>query len=196
MNHLRRLLGLFLVFSLLGGCGAKIPHQIVSEYEKRGLRLIAVLPVENESGDPAAAAMLRDKLVEELYFKGYPKVPLKMIDDALAAVSAAGGGPVTPQAFGRFLKVDAVLYATLKKGQMGSGILFSRTLVEAEFELRGVSSGENLWQTRYGTSYYHFGLFRKSVELKASQVYEAAILEVVVKALATLPDTDEAITAK
>jgi hypothetical protein len=196
MNHLRRLLGLFLVLSFLAGCGTKIPHQIVPEYEKRALRLIAVLPVENESGDPAAAAMLRDKLVEELYFKGYPKVPLKMVDDALAAFSAAGSGPLTPQAFGRFLQVDAVLYATLKKGQMGSGILFSRTLAEAEFELRSVRSGESLWQTRYGTSYSHFGFFRKSVELKASRVYEAAILEVVMKALSTLPDAGEAPVAK
>lgn len=190
MSHLQRLLGLLLIFSLLGGCGAKVPHQIVSEYAKRGLRVVAVLPAEIESGDPAAARMLREKLVDELHFKGYPRVPFNLIDAALAGAAAVPGGRITPQEFGRFLKVDALLYATLKEGRMGSGILFGRTLVDAEFELRSVRTGESLWRVRYASSHRHFGISRKSIELKASQVYEEAVQEVVGKALSTLPDAD------
>jgi len=195
MNHLRRLLVLLMIFFFLGGCGAKVPHQIVPEYAKRALKLVAVLPVQNEAGDATAAEMLRVRIVDELHFKGYPRVPLKMIDDALAGAGRAADGQITPQNFGRLLKVDAVLYVTLKEGQMGSGILFGRTLVDAEFELRSVRTGESLWQTRYKASHHHFGFTRKSIELKASRVIEAAVEEVVGKALSTLPDADEAPTA-
>jgi len=192
MSHCRRVWVFLLIVFLLGGCGAKVPHQIAPEYAKRGVRLLAVLPVENETANPTAAGMLRAKLVEELHFKGYPRIPLKMIDDALAGAAPLGGGRITPQRFGQLVKVDAVLYATLKEAQMGSGVLFGRTLVDAEFELRSVRTGESLWQVRYRTSHHHFGFSRRNIELKASQVYEEAVQEVVGKVLSTLPDADEA----
>ena len=41
---------------------------------------------------PAAASVLRAKLIEELYFKGYPKIPPKWIDERLRRSSPQTGG--------------------------------------------------------------------------------------------------------
>jgi hypothetical protein len=190
-----KVLRLFLVLLILffsNGCAAKIPHMIVTEYAKRGTRFIAVLPVQNGSSDQRAAEMLRNRLVDELYFKGYPRIPLKLIDDRMADISAAGGEKATPKSLGETLNVDAVLYTTLREGRMGQGIVYARTVVDAEFELRSAKTGESLWHVQYRTVYHHFGFSRRQLELKTSQVYEPAIQELVTRVLLTLPDGTDA----
>ena len=61
--------------------------------------------------------MLREKLFDELYFKGYPKIPFEMVDAALADIrkrdGGASGSTVAPQVIGSMLGVDAVMYTTL-----------------------------------------------------------------------------------
>ncbi|MHB9099205.1 MAG: GNA1162 family protein [Syntrophales bacterium] len=181
-----------LVVVLLAGCAAKIPHVIVSDYGKRGMRLIAVMPVINNSSDPKSAEMLRTKLVDELYFKGYPRIPVKVIDEKLAAVSSGSGEKVSPQVIGEMLKVDAVLYPVLNESGMGHGIFYAATAVEAQFELFSAKTGESLWRVRYGVVDRNWGFSRKQVELKSSQVYEPALQKVVNRALETLPDGSDA----
>ena len=188
-----RLLLLFLVVLFLAGCASKIPHLIVSDYDKQGTRLIAVMPVGSGSPDQKSAEMLRTKLVEELYFKGYPKIPLKVIDEKLAIMSPGGGEKLDPKAVGELLKVDALLYPTLKESRMGSGIIYATTAVEAEFELLNAKTGERLWRVQYRVIYRNYGFSRRQVELKSSQVYEPALQEVVNRALETLPDGPDAV---
>lgn len=183
----------FLAVVLLAGCAAKIPHVIVSDYGKRGMRLIAVMPVINSSSDPKSAEMLRRKLIEELYFKGYPRIPIKVIDEKLAAIAPGGGGKVAAQTIGEMLQVDAVLYPTLKESVMGSGIFYGATAVEAQFELLSAKTGESLWRVQYRVVNRNWGFTRKHLELKSSQVYEPALQEVVNRALETLPDGPDAI---
>lgn len=188
-----RLLLFFLVVLFLAGCASKIPHLIVSDYDKQGTRLIAVMPVGSGSPDQKSAEMLRTKLVEELYFKGYPKIPLKVIDEKLAIMSPGGGEKLDPKAVGELLKVDALLYPTLKESRMGSGIIYATTAVEAEFELLNAKTGERLWRVQYRVIYRNYGFSRRQVELKSSQVYEPALQEVVNRALETLPDGPDAV---
>jgi len=187
-----RLLLLLAVFFFFAGCAAKIPHAIVPDYDKRGTRLVAVMPVQNSHADPEMAGLLRNKLVEELYFKGYPKIPPKVIDEKLAGV-AAGGGEVSPRLLGEMLNVDAVLYTTLKEAGTAVILFYAPTTVDVEFELRSVKTGESLWRVHYRTTRRNYGFFRKQLELKTSQVFEPAIQEVVNKALSTLPDGPDAI---
>jgi hypothetical protein len=193
MVRTARRLSLFLVLLCLGGCAAKIPHVIVSDYDKRGTRLIAVLPVSGSFPDQKSAEMLRAKLVEELYFKGYPKIPLNVIDEKLATMSLGKGERPDPKAVGEMLKVDAVLYPTLKESGMGSGNVYAATEVGGEFELRSAKTGESLWRTQYRVIHRNYGFSRKQVELKSSQVYEQALQEVVNRALETLPDGPDAV---
>lgn len=177
----------------LAGCAGKIPHKIVPDFNKRGTRLVAVLPIANGQEYPATASLLRAKLVEELYFKGYPRVPLQWIDERLATVPAKEGGAVlTPQQLGEVVKVDALLYTTLKEGPGAVSLLHSTVAIDAEFELKSTRTGETLWRTGYRTSYRSFGFTKRSLVLKASEVYETAIGELLLKVLETLPDGPEA----
>lgn len=192
MRNTFRPLWLLLVLIGITGCAAKIPHAIVSDYGKKGTRLIAVLPVKNLAANAKSGAMLRSKLVEELYFKGYPRVPTQWIDERLAGISAGGKVEVSPQVVGELLKVDAALYPTLNESRMGGGLLYATTAADAGFELRSTKTGEILWRVRHQEVYRHVGLSSKSLELKASQVFEKAIEDVVKRALETLPDGPDA----
>jgi hypothetical protein len=181
-----------MVFIFLAGCAGKIPHMLAPDYGKKGTRLVAVLPVRNMDSDNGTASVMREKLIEELYFKGYPKIPPKWIDERLAAVPG-GGGELSPQAVGKMLNVDAVLYTTLKEGRTSVTLISSSSAVDAEFELKSASTGESLWRVHYRMAHRNYGFSRKSLELKSCQVYEAAIQEVLNRALETLPDGPDAI---
>ncbi len=191
MKTLRPLL-LLLVLIFVAGCAAKVPHAIVSDFGKRGTRLIAVMPVKNISSDAKSWVMLRAKLVEALYFKGYPRVPVRSIDEKLAGVSAGSEVEVAPQVVGEILKVDAALYTTFNESRMGSGIIYASTVAEAGFELRSTKTGEILWRVRRKEVYRNYGFTRKNLELKSSQVFEKAIEDVVNRTLETLPDGPDA----
>jgi hypothetical protein len=182
-----RLLLLVLVLIFFSGCAGKIPHLLAPDYPKKGTRLVAVLPVRNIESDAGTASVLRAKLIEELYFKGYPKIPLKWIDERLTAVPE-GWGTLSAQALGEMLKVDAVLYTTLKEGRRSVSLLYSTVAVDAEFELKSARTGESLWRVQYRVVHRGYGFSRKSMELKSSQLYEPAIQEVLDRALETLPD--------
>ena len=149
------------------------------------------MPVKIISSDEKSGAMLRAKLVEELYFKGYPRIPFRSIDEKLAGVFAGGKVEVSPQVVGEILKVDALLYPTLNKSRMGSSVLYASTVVAAEFELRSTKTGEILWRVRHQEVYRNYALSRRNMELKSSKVYEQAIEAVVNRALETLPDSPD-----
>jgi hypothetical protein len=184
---------IFLTLLFFAGCASKIPHTIVSDYDKRGTRLIAVMPVSNGLPDQKITEMLRNKLVEELYFKGYPKIPLGVIDDMLVVYFPGSGGKVSPKAIGEMLRVDAVLYSTLNESGMGRGIISAATAVGAEFELLSTKTGESLWRVQHRVSHRNYGFTRKQLELKSAQDYEPALQEVVNRALETLPDGPDGI---
>jgi hypothetical protein len=192
MSKSFRFVLLLMALIFLAGCAGKIPHMLVPDYGKKGTRLVAVLPVRNMESDAGTASVMRAKLSEELYFKGYPKVPPKWIDERLAAVPA-GGGDLSPQAVGKMVNVDAVLYTTLKEGRTSVTLIYSPIVVDAEFELKSASTGESLWRVHYRAVHRNYGFSRKSLELKSSQVYETAIQEVLNRALETLPDGPDAI---
>jgi hypothetical protein len=189
MLQIFKMFMLLLVLPAIVGCTALIPHAIIPDFDKRGTRLIAVMPVKNSTSDSKPAEMLRAKLVEELYFKGYPRIPLRVIDEKIAGMSFLdSGGQVSPQLVGELLKVDAILYTTLNESRMGSSIISASTVAEAEFELFSVKTGESLWRVRHRVVYRNYGFTRKHLELKSSRVYETAIQEVVTRVLETLPD--------
>jgi hypothetical protein len=193
---LKRFRFAFLLLSLifLAGCAGKIPYVLAPDYGKKGTRLVGVLPVRNLESDAGTASVLRSKLVEELYFKGYPRVPTRWIDEQLAGLPAGEGqAELSPQRLGELLKVDAVLYTTLMEGPKPAGLIYSPVAVDAEFELKSAKTGESLWRARYRAVYRNYGLTRKSLELKSIQVYEPAIQEVLTRALETLPDGPDAI---
>jgi hypothetical protein len=192
MSKSFRLVLLLTGLIFFAGCAGKIPHKLVADYGKKGTRLVAVLPVRNLESDAGTASVLRAKLIEELYFKGYPKILPQWIDGRLATVPA-GGGDLSPQLLGEMLNVDAVLYTTLNKGLTPVTLIYSPVAVDAEFELKSARTGESLWRVRYRAVHRNYGFSRKSLELKSIQVYEPVIQELLTRALETLPDGPDAI---
>jgi hypothetical protein len=164
---------------------------VVPDYAKKAIRLVVLMPVENRTGDQTAARMLREKMVEELYFKGYPKIPLDLIDAKLLKISQGGsptGGNIPPQTIGALLEVDAVMYCTLNESNASVHFLYAPTSISASCELRSAKTGETLWNAQSDIVERNYGYSRYDVERKASQVYESSIQGIINKMMGTLPD--------
>ncbi|MDD4997642.1 MAG: DUF799 family lipoprotein [Syntrophales bacterium] len=160
---------------------------LAADYTENKPRLIAVMPVRNMVQDDRTASVLREKLIEELYFKGYPKIPSKWIDERLAAFPENAANR-SPKSLGESLMVDALLYTTLWEGLKPVTLLYSSVAVDAEFELKSVKTGESLWRVRHHAISRNYGFSRKSLELKTWQEYESVIQEVLNRVMKTLPD--------
>jgi len=113
-------------------------------------KTIAVMPVDVKAGNRDAARMIRENLIEELYFKGYSKIPMEMVDAALADFRKRDGGALgttTPaQVIGSMLGVDAVMYTTLIDATTTYKYVYAPVSVAAVFELKSVSRGETIWR--------------------------------------------------
>lgn len=181
---MRSSLRFYLVFSLLlASCAAKTPYILVDDYSKRGIRQIAVMPPVGQVTETKPVQMLREKLSDGLYFKGYGRIAPAAIEAALANLKDAG-----PRELGKVLGVDALLYTNIKELSAQGGVLYAPVAVEAEFELRSATSGESLWSVRRRVVRMNYGLSRRAVELKSAKVFEDALQELVEGVLETLPD--------
>ena len=176
---------------LLAGCGFRATPATVPDYVKK-TRLVVLMPVDDKANDKTAARMLREKMLEELYYKGYPKIPLDLIDAQLPKLGqgniTTGEGKIPPQAVGDLLKVDAVMYCTLIKSSTPLYFLYAPTSISVLCELKSAKTGEILWRASYGVVERNFGYSRYDAHRKAVQVYEAAIQKIVNKFMETLPD--------
>jgi len=192
MKRLKKLFISLLALCMVFGCASKIPHRVVPDYNKKDMRLIAVMPVKNETTDVKAAQMLREKIINELYFKGYPKIPPGVIDEKLSFVygkmADSKQGNIPPRIVGNLLGVNAVLYSTLEQCKTSFVLFYAPTSISITFEMRSAKTDETLWSTQYGTTKRCYSFSRRQLEMEASQVYESAIQEVLDKAMETLPD--------
>jgi len=177
---------------LLAGCGHTYPHTLVRDFQERGIRLIAVLPVMNKSADEKAGQILRERVLQELYFKGYPKMPLDVVDLKLAKAysreATSSRGVVPPQAAGELTGADALLYCTIEDFHTGYLFSYARTRIALDFELRSAKTGETLWRAGYRTTANSYDISRARVEMKSYQIYEPALDEAMTKTMATFPN--------
>ncbi len=183
------------MLALVLGCSSKIPDKANSDSDKRVTRLIAVLPVNNQTADTRAGQILREKVLDGLYFKGYPKIPLHLIDEKLYKIYQGNVDfkreSIPPKVMGELLGVDAALYTTLTECSTSFSFFYAPTHVSVVLELRSAKTGETLWNSRYRTVRRNFGLFREQLEMESNQDYEPAIQEVVDRAMKTLPDSPD-----
>lgn len=156
-----------------------------------GVRMIAVLPVDIKAGSPDAARMVREKLLEELYFKGYSKVPFEMVDAALADVRTRDGGApsnsVSPQVIGSMLGVDAVMYTTLLEGDASYRFVYAPVKIAAVFELKSAKTGISLWRQESSAADRGYGVTKNGLELGTTKIFEDVVHDAVKKAMEDLP---------
>ncbi len=185
------LLCTLLIVLLVMGCSSKKTATLKPPPAKATPRLIAVLPAINHIADPMIGAIVRQRAIDELYFKGYPKIPAKMIDEKLAGVyddkTVASEG-IPPATVGELTGADAVLYCTIRKIKTTYRFMYAPTQVELSFDMRSAKTGATIWQAAHSVSEKNFGFTRRELEMKSFQGYEAAIGEIFEKVMKTLPD--------
>lgn len=189
---LRKILVLLIGICFIVSCASHNTRTIIPDFSKKGIRLVGLLPVKNKTKDQKAAQILRRTLLEELYFKGYPKIPLGVVDEKLVQIygniTMPANRTIPPKVVGEVLGVDAVMYCTLGEWKTSFMFVCAPTTVAASFELRSAKTGETLWKTHCKVVKRDYGFTEKGLEMKSRETCELAILEVVDKAIATLPN--------
>jgi Uncharacterized protein conserved in bacteria len=187
--HVFLLMILIFVFS---GCSSKLTNVLKPEYEQSWAKIIAVLPVENKTKDNKAPQLLRSKLLDQLYFKGYSKLSLAAIDQKLESLYTSDKkgnvGIIAPQVLKDLVGADAVMYCTLLESSNSIGFFYAPVTISLYCELRRSESGEVLWKNKYKSTNRNFDFTRKNLEMKSSAIYESVIEEVVNKIIETFPD--------
>jgi hypothetical protein len=192
MKRYKYLLILSVILAMIVGCAAKSQQAMKKGLEKSPTRVIAIMPVDNKTPDAKAAQLLRSRILDELYFKGYTKLPLDLIDKKLELLynseKRRGAGIVAPHVIKELVGADAVMYCTLTEGKRTTGLFYAPVTVAAHCELRSTQTGEVLWNAQYKSTSRNFDFTSKRLELKSCESFETVIEEVVNKVLETFPD--------
>lgn len=177
---------------LIIGCASKTSITMEKDSEKNAAKVIAVLPVDNKTPDVKAPQLLRSKVLDELCFKGYSKLPLEVVDKKLELLSNGDknsrAGAVAPGVIKDLVGVDAGMYCTLTESKSTFSLFYAPITIAARCELRSTQTGEVLWNAEYKSTSRNFDLPGKRLEMKSYEAYEAVIENVVNKVLETLPD--------
>jgi hypothetical protein len=185
---------LMMVISLMiSGCSAKtLPYTLKPNYDQNPAKIIAVLPIKNKTVDGKTSQLLRSRMFEELYFKGYHKLQLDIIDKKLESLSSNGAkesaATIAPQALKDLVGADAGLYCTLMERSKSNKLFYEPITIAIRCELRSTQTGEVLWNAQGESTNRNFDFTHKGLERKSHEDLEAIIEEVVNKVMKTLPD--------
>jgi hypothetical protein len=159
--------------------------------DKINIKSIAVLPVANKDADSKVAQLLRLKVFDEIYFKGYSKIPLKEIDNKLKSLYVKSDkekkSVILPQSLKDALDADAGMYCTLTENNK-SKIFYTPVKVSVICELRSSDNGDVIWKASSESTRRNFDFTDKRLERKLREDLEALIDEVVDEIIKTLPD--------
>jgi hypothetical protein len=179
------------MFLTICGCWGHSPQIGNDDHDKIQAKTIAVLPVENKGHNGETTQLFRLRLLEELYFKGYSKIPLEMIDKKLESLNINEGNKsasaMAPQKLKDLLGADAGLYCTLTQYNK-SKIIYTPITISAYCELRSVQTGEIIWHAQSESTERNFDFTSKGLEKESHEYLEILIDEVVTNILKTLQD--------
>lgn len=176
----------FLLCSMAAGCSKKIQPAVQPGYEKTGIRLIAVMPVENKTSDSFMPPHLREAISTELFIKGYPRIPFAFIDTK--AASARQLNELPPQAAGELIGADALIYPVLDDIKTSYRVIQASTSISASFTLKSAKTGETIWKKEHRISVGNFDFTKKRLEMKSCLEIEPALQEMARNALVALPN--------
>lgn len=184
---------LIMMSLIISGCSTKLPYVLNTDYDKNPAKVIAVLPIENKIVDDGKTSqLLRARLFEELYFKGYSKLPLDLIDKKLESLYADGvrknAATVNPQILKDLVGADAGMYCKLMEGSKSEKLFYAPLTIAIRCELRSAQTGEVLWNAEGESTSRNFDFTHKGLERKSYEALETVIEEVVNKIIKTLPD--------
>jgi hypothetical protein len=185
----------FVMIMMMTGCSSRAKPVSIPGYVERGIRIIVVMPVKAPTVDPKVVRLMRDRILETLYFKGYPRIPLGLVDGTLAKVYdkvPESGADIPPQAVRTLLNADAVLYVTVNELRTSTALLYAATIISATFELRDGKTGETIWKAQPQNVERSFDVTTQRLERTVYQVLEPTLQAMVEQALQGLPDGPDA----
>ena len=175
-----------LVIGFYSGCSQVKSGSIAPSQLKPG-KQIAVVPVIDKTGEPQLAPILREKAIEELYFKGYPKIPSSVVDAKISKYYKVGA-EIQPQVIRDLLGADAVLYCTLAEWKKSVFFAYGSISAKAEFELRSTKNGELIWKDSKHVNKRNWHILKNEVRVLTLLDYETAIQDLVDEAMESFPN--------
>jgi len=189
---------LIIVMLIINGCinnSQKVLTQ--NENNKINVKMIAVLPVVNKTSDSKTAQLLRSKLLEEIYYKGYSKIPLKEIDKKLESLSInlnnEKTSEIAPESLRDLVGADAGLYCTLTENN-NFKIFYETVKITAFCALRNTVNGETVWNAKSESERRSFNFTAKGMKKKLGEDFDAIIDEIINEIIKTLPDGPNLLT--
>ncbi len=181
------------IFTLIiAGCSSQSPYQMKNDTNQNVAKVIAVVTVDNKTTDSKASILMRDKIMDELYFKGYTRVPTEILDKKLESLYSKGkkgsNGIIAPQVLKELVGADAVMYCTLIESKRSVGWFYAPVSIAVRCELRNTLTGEVLWNAEYKSTSRNFDITNNRLEIKSRAAFEEVMGEVVNKVMETLPD--------
>ena len=180
-----------LICLCLSACSSRSPVLTRGNQNPEMVQLVALMPVESRFADPTALKILRNKLSDEIRFKGYAQIESGLIDSKLATLSGESSasliGTVPPKKVEELLGADAAMYCSLLEGKSSNGFLYAPVTVSVQCALRSTRTGEILWSAQSKSTSRSFDLFRKRLQMKSLGDLEKLMDEVVGKVMETLP---------
>jgi len=177
---------------IIAGCSSQPPYKMKNDNDQNAAKVIAVLAVDNKTADSKTSVLLRSKILDELYFKGYTKVSSEFIDMKLEPLygkeSKGGTGIVAPQVLKELVGADAVMYCTLIESKRSVGWFYAPVSISVRCELRSTHTGEVIWNAKYKSNSRNFDITGNRLEIKSRAAFEEVMEEVVNKVMETLPD--------
>lgn len=169
-------------------CAGRPPANKMT-FADTGASTVAVMPAKNTSGNDHVARMLREKVIETVYFKGYRKLPARSVDDAISKDSGPpGGDKAAAQRLSQTLGVDALLYITLSEAAIKEYPLHMTIDVAATFELVATRSGQSLWKSRQEETERGFALTRAGQSQAAHLILEGVVERLIEKGFSSFPE--------
>ncbi len=180
-----------IILIVIAGCSSKATKKADVDPEKNLVNIIAVLPVENKTQDDVAPGLLRIRIIDELYFKGYSKISPDLIDRRLNELNTEDNkekiNNIAPRTINELVGADGVLYSTLNKSTKGKGFFYRPITLSLTCELRKSENGEIVWKGQYNATSRNFAFTRKGLDMKYYKAYEEVIEELVNKIMETIP---------
>lgn len=181
---------ILMILSLcLGACSSQSSGLLKSEANLKTVNVIVLMPVENKTKDVRVQKLLSVRILEELRFKGYPRV----ISDEKSVISAPKAGLIEPEKDELTLQknvlgvqgADASMHCTLQESKSSTTFFYSPATVAVRCELRATKTGETIWNAQYRSTSRSFDVTNST--LKSNGSLESAIEDVVGKVMETLP---------
>ena len=176
-------------FSLIIGCSSQPPYKVKND---NAAKVIAVMAVDNKTTDSKTSMLLRSKIINELYLKGYTKLFPEIIDKKLEPLyskeNKGGYGIIAPQVVKELVGADAVMYCTLIESKRSVGWFYAPVSVAVRCESRSAQTGEVVWSAEYKSNSRNFDVTGNRLEIKSRAAFEEVMDEVVTKLMETLPD--------